>query len=56
MIQDVTDAGHFMVNTRWASEAHAAAVLGRYREDAKIKRIAELIPERPAGFVGEILD
>lgn len=55
VIQDVGDPGHLMVNTRWVSQEHADAVLGIYRNDPKIKRITELLPERPAGFVGNVL-
>ena len=55
VIQDVTDAGHLMVNTLWDTHDHAAAVLAEYRHDAKIKRITELLPDRPAGLIGNVL-
>ena len=55
VIQDFSDPGHVMVNTRWATREHANAVLAGYKDDPKIKRITELLPSRPAGFVGNIL-
>ena len=55
VIQDVGDPGHLMVTTRWATRGHTDAVLAAYRNDPKIRRIAELLPDRPAGFVGNIL-
>ena len=55
VIQDVTDAGHVMVNTRWASREQAEAVLKRYNDDPKIKKANELIPGGPKGFVGEVI-
>ena len=55
VIQDVTDGGHVMVNTRWASREQAEAVLSKYNDDAKIKTANELIPGGPKGFVGEVL-
>ncbi len=55
VVQDVTDAGHVMVNTRWASREQAEAVLGNYNDDPKIKKANELIPGGPKGFVGEVL-
>ena len=56
VIQDVADPGHLMVNTLWQSREHAAAVLADYRNDAKIKRVAEMLPDRPAGFIGAVLE
>ena len=55
VLQDVTDAGHFMVNTHWASAAQANAVLSKYQGDSKIKRAAELIPGGSTGFVANVL-
>ena len=55
VIQDVTDPGHVMVNTRWASRGQAEAVLGKYNDDPKIKTANKLIPGGPKGFVGEVL-
>ena len=55
VLQDATDAGHFMVNTHWASAEQANAVLKKYNEGAKIKRANELIPGGPTGFVGNVL-
>ena len=55
VLQDVTDAGHFMVNTHWASAEQANVVLKKYNEGAKIKRANELIPGGPTGFVGNVL-
>ena len=55
VLQDVSDPGHVMVNTHWASAEQAQAVLTKYNEDAKIKRANELIPGGPTGFVGEVL-
>ena len=55
VIQDLGDPGHLMVNTRWATRGHADAVLATYQNDPKIKRITELLPDRPAGFVGNVL-
>ena len=55
VIQDVADPGHLMVNTRWATREHADSVLASYKNDPKIRRIAELLPDRPAGFVGNVL-
>ena len=54
VIQDVKDPGHVMVNTQWASEEAANAVLTPYQHDAKIKRATELIGSAPSGFVGDI--
>ena len=55
VIQDVGDPGHMMVSTRWGTRAEAAAVLSVYKDNPKIKRITEMLPDRPSGFVGEIL-
>ena len=55
VIQDVTDPGHVMVNTRWASREQAEAVLDKYNDDVKIKTADKLIPGGPQGFVGEVL-
>ena len=55
VIQDVTDPGHVMVNTRWASSDQAQAVLTKYNDDAKIKKANALIKGGPTGFVGEVL-
>lgn len=43
-----------MVNTQWASQADADAVLTPYQHDAKIKRATELGGAAPSGFVGEV--
>ncbi len=55
VIQDFSDPGHLMVNTRWATREHANAVLADYKNDPKIKRITELMPDLPDGFVGNVL-
>ena len=55
VIQDVKDPGHLMVNTRWNSPEQANAVLGKYNDDAKIKRVTELMQAPPTGFIGEVL-
>ncbi len=55
VIQDFSDPGHMMVNTRWATREHATAVLAKYKDGPTIKRITELLPDRPAGFVGDVL-
>ncbi|RZL02315.1 MAG: hypothetical protein EOO62_22685 [Hymenobacter sp.] len=54
VIQDVADPGHVMVNTQWASQDAANAVLTPYQHDDKIKRATELIGSAPSGFVGTI--
>ena len=54
VIQDVADPGHVMVNTQWASQADANAVLTPYQHDDKIKRATELMGSAPSGFVGDI--
>lgn len=54
VIQDVADPGHVMVNTQWASQDAANAVLTPYQHDAKIKRATELIGSAPTGFIGDI--
>lgn len=56
VIQDVTDPGHLMVNTRWASREQGASVLEAYQRDKKVKRAGALIPKGPQGFIGIILD
>ena len=56
VIQDVTDAGHLMVNTRWTSQEQAKAVLGSYQRDEKIKKAEALIVGGPQGFIGALLD
>ena len=55
VIQDVKDPGHVMVNTRWATGEQADAVLSKYNNDSKIKRITELLKGQPGGFVGNVL-
>ena len=55
VIQDVTDPGHLMVNTHWASPDQAKAVLGSYQHDAKIKKAEQLVPGGPVGFIGAVL-
>ncbi len=55
IIQNVADAGHVMVNTRWASREQADAVLASYNDDPKIKKANELLPGGPRGFVGEVV-
>ena len=54
VIQDVADPGHLMVNTQWANQDAANAVLTPYQHDDKIKRATELIGAAPSGFVGTI--
>lgn len=54
VIQDVTDPGHVMVNTQWASQAEANVVLTAYQHDPKIARATELLGAAPTGFVGDI--
>lgn len=55
VIQDFSDPGHLMVNTRWATREQANTVLASYKDDPKLKRSIELLPDRPAGFVGNVL-
>ncbi len=55
VIKDVTDAGHLMVSTHWRSREHADAVLAFYKNDRKIKRVTELLPDRPKGFIGNVV-
>lgn len=55
VIQDVKDAGHLMVNTRWGNNQQADAVLSVYMHDPKIKRATELLGAPPVGFVGGVL-
>lgn len=55
VIQDVSDAGHVMVNTLWNSRQQAEAVLTVYNNDPKVKRATELIGAPPTGFVGDVL-
>lgn len=55
VIQDFSDPGHLMVNTRWATREHANTVLASYKDDPKIKRITGLLPDRPNGFVANVL-
>ena len=55
VIQDVKDAGHLMVNTRWGNRQQADAVLSVYINDPKIKRVTELLGAPPNGFVGGVL-
>ena len=54
IVRDVKDPGHVMVNTHWASEQAAWAVLGHYQHDDKITRAKTLIGAEPTGFVGEV--
>ena len=56
VIQDVSDAGHVMVNTLWNSREQAEAVLSVYNNDSKIKRATELLGAPPTGFIGGVLD
>lgn len=55
VIRDVEDPGHLMVATRWVDRQRADAVLGEYQHDEKLARIDELIPDRPDGFVGDVV-
>ncbi|WP_419826429.1 hypothetical protein [Sphingomonas sp.] len=55
VIQDVTDPGHLMVNTRWAGLEKAQSVLDSYQHDQKIKQAEALIPGGPQGFIGALL-
>ena len=55
VIQDVSDAGHVMVNTLWNSRQQAESVLSVYNNDPKIKRATELIGAPPTGFIGDVL-
>ena len=55
VIQDVADPGHMMVSTRWVSLDAANAVVSVHKNDVKIKRIVELLPDRPGGFLGHVL-
>lgn len=55
VIQDVTDPGHILVNTRWIGREQAEAVLGSYQQDEKIKRAEALVPGGPQSFIGEVL-
>ena len=54
VIQDVSDPGHLMVNTHWASVEDCNAVLSTYKDDDKIKQASALLPEPPKGFVGTV--
>ena len=55
VIQDTTDTGHVMVNTSWASQEQAQAVLKDYQQSDKIKKAQELIPGGPKGFIGQTI-
>lgn len=55
VIRNVTDPNHLMVNTQWADQQKAEAVLTVYNEDTKIKRAKELLKDGPTGFIGEVL-
>ena len=55
VVQDVGDAGHLTVTTRWRSEEEAQATLSVYRHDPKIQRTRELMGRESSGFVGRIL-
>lgn len=55
VIQDLTDAGHMMVITRWDSSASADSTLTAYAQDAKVQRATELMGTQPSGFVGTVL-
>ena len=55
IIQDISDPGHVMVNTRWGSREQAQAVLTMYNNDAKIVRANQLIQGGPTGFMGQVL-
>lgn len=55
VVQDLTDAGHVMVITRWDGSASADATLGVYAHDAKVRRATELMGRPPSGFVGNVL-
>ena len=56
VVQDVSDAGHVMVNTLWKSQQQAESVLSVYNNDDKIKRATELLGAPPTGFIGAVLD
>ena len=55
VIQDVSDAGHVMVNTLWKSREVAESVLSVYNNDPKIKQATDLIGSAPTGFIGSVL-
>lgn len=55
VLQDLTDAGHVQVATRWDSSDSARKVLSAYVQDSKAQRATELIGSAPTGFVGELL-
>ena len=55
VLQDLTDAGHVQVTTRWDSSDSAQKVLTAYLQDSKVERATELIGSAPTGFVGELL-
>lgn len=55
VLQDLTDAGHVQVTTRWDSSDSASKVLSAYIQDSKVQRATELIGSAPTGFVGELL-
>lgn len=56
VLQDLTDAGHVQVTTRWDSSKSAEKVLlSAYLQDTKVQRATELIGSAPTGFVGELL-
>ena len=56
VLQDLTDAGHVQVTTRWdSSESTEKMLLSAYLQDTKAQRATELIGSAPTGFVGELL-
>ena len=55
VIQDVEDPNHLMVNTHWADQSKAEAVLSSYNSNDKIKRAEKLLKNGPTGFIGTIL-
>ena len=54
VIQDVSDPGHLMVNTEWASVEACNAVLSTYKDHDRIKQVTAMLPEPPKGFVGAV--
>ena len=55
VIQDVSDPGHVMVNTLWATQQKAETLLAVYNNDPKVTQATKLIGAPPTGFVGNVL-
>ncbi len=55
VLQDLTDAGHVQVTTRWDTSDSAHKVLAAYVQDSKVQRATELMGSAPIGFVGKLV-